>query len=208
VGRSFFRDKRVPRENLNGLLVERTGMSAVLYGLTGVGGAWAQDPPFYAQVERFETGPQMDMSSTVLTDWHGWSHRRNVYFYHKGPVVVVDDAQGPVGHRAALTWHLAGDGAVEGRRIRLRGGKNGAEMLLVPVGAGDIQVDGKPKEGQDPNLRVIYQAPANGRLGLVTLFLMGEWTGAEASVAQESGGPVLRIVQGSKRIVLPLDFGF
>jgi len=38
VGRSLFRDKRIPWENLNGLVMEKTGMAAVLYRLTGIGG--------------------------------------------------------------------------------------------------------------------------------------------------------------------------
>jgi hypothetical protein len=61
VGRSLFRDKRVPRENLNGLVVAKTGMAAVLYTLTGAGGPWAQDPPYYAEVVAFETGEEMDL---------------------------------------------------------------------------------------------------------------------------------------------------
>ena len=40
-GRSLFRDKRIPRENLNGLLVEKVGLSRVLNELTGLGSPWA-----------------------------------------------------------------------------------------------------------------------------------------------------------------------
>ena len=83
-GRSAFRDKRVPREHLNGLLVERTGMSAVLYELTGLGGPWTQDPPFYAEVITFETGDALDWSHTRLKGWRGWQHDRWIYFYHGG----------------------------------------------------------------------------------------------------------------------------
>jgi hypothetical protein len=59
-GRSLFRDKRIPRENLNGLVVAKTGMAAVLHALAGIGGSWAQDPPYYAEVVAFETGEEMD----------------------------------------------------------------------------------------------------------------------------------------------------
>jgi hypothetical protein len=206
VGRSLFRDKRIPRENLNGLLVECTGMSAVLYEMAGIGSPWAQDPPYYAKVERFETGTQLDVSSTVLEGWRGWQHKRTVYFYHKGPIVVVDDAQGPIGPRAALIWHVdvAGDGQVQGQRIQLRGGKNPAEMLLLPFLPGKVQVERRPGQGDSPNLQVIYSAPANGRLGVVTLFLTGEWVGAEAEIIQEAEGLVVQIVQGDNHIALPL----
>lgn len=204
VGRSLFRDKRIPRENLNGLLVEGTGMSAVLYEITGIGSPWAQDPPYYAKVERFETGPPLDISSIVLEGWRGWQHKRTVYFYHKGPIAIVDDAQGPIGHRAALIWHVVGDGQVQGQRIRLRYGNNPAEMLLLPLSPGKVQVEKKPIQGDNPNLQVLYDAPANGRLSMVTLFLIGEWVGAEAEITQEAEGLVVQIIQGEKRITLSL----
>lgn len=90
VGRSAFRDKRVPRENLNGLLIEHSGMSAVIYALTGIGSPWAQNPPFYAEVIAFETSDELDWSHTRLADWRGWQHDRWIYFYHGGgPIVVV-----------------------------------------------------------------------------------------------------------------------
>ena len=48
TGKSLFCDKHIPRENLNGLQIAKTGLAAALYQLTGIGGSWAQDPPFYA----------------------------------------------------------------------------------------------------------------------------------------------------------------
>ncbi|MDE3092043.1 MAG: hypothetical protein KGJ80_21935, partial [Chloroflexota bacterium] len=105
TGRSLFRDKRIPRENLNGLVIENTGMSAVLYTLTGVGSPWAQDPPYYVSVERFETDGDKDISTTVLDDWQGWRHARTIYFYHHGPIIVFDDASGKAGDQAAMIWH-------------------------------------------------------------------------------------------------------
>lgn len=102
--RRLFRDKRVPRERLNGFLVERTGMSAVLFNLTGFGGPWAQDPPQYARVEHFQTGPELDTSTTVLADWRGWTHRRTVTFRHGGPILVWDRAAGPSSRAVAFTY--------------------------------------------------------------------------------------------------------
>ncbi len=211
VGRSVFRDKRVPRENLNGLLIERSGMSAVLYALTGVGGPWAQDPPYYADVVAFETGSELDWSHTRLVDWRGWQHDRWVYFYHNGgPIIVVDEAEGPAEAQAALAWHLTGEGIVEpvlseaegGRRIRLRSGDDPAEVLLVPVDSeGQVEI----AKGGDSNLRVVYYAPADGRLRLVTLFLPGRWARAEAGFDGEE--QALWITRGQTRVVLPLSLG-
>lgn len=203
IGRSIFRDKRVPRENLNGLLIERSGMSAVLYVLTGVGGLWAQDPPYYAEVVAFETGDELDWSHTRLMDWRGWQqHDRWVYFYHDGgPIVVVDEAEGPPGGQAALAWHLIGEGAVEGRRIRLRSGDDPAEMLLVPVGP-EGQIEVAEDKGSDSGPCVVYYSPADGRLRVVTLFLLGRWVGAEAGLDVEE--QELWIARGQMRVTLPL----
>ncbi len=182
TGRSLFRDKRIPRENLNGLVVARTGLSAVLFTLTGIGGPWAQDPPYYASVENFETGPEMDTSTTVIKGWRGWAHRRTIYFYHDGPIVVVDDARGPDASPAAVFWHLPEGAQIQGTRVRLRSGENPAEMVIVPI-ADEIHADGAE-----------VQIQSVGHISLVTVFLTGEWVGAEVNG--------LEIVKGNRRIVI------
>ena len=120
-GRSLFRDKRIPRENLNGLVIKKGRTGFGLFWLTGLGGPWAQDPPAYAQVEQFETGALLDTCTTSLKDWHGWHHRRKVLFYREGPVVIVDQAQGPADQEGALRWHILKDYGV--RRRLLAAGK-------------------------------------------------------------------------------------
>jgi len=202
VGRSVFRDKRIPRENLNGLLVERSGMSAVLYALAGVGGPWAQDPPRYAEVVAFETGKELDWAHTRLANWRGWQHDRWIYLYHDGgPIVVVDEAEGPPGGQAALVWHLTGEGTVEDHRIGLRGGDELAEVSLMPL----IPEGHMETVSVDSGLRVVYYAPANGRMRVVTLFLLGEWAGAEAQFYEEE--QTLRVVQGPTQGTLTLPLG-
>ena len=119
VGRSLFRDKRIPRENLNGLLIEKSGISNVLYSLTGLGGPWSQDPPFYASIGKFGTGPDVDTSLTSIDDWHGWHHDREINFYHDGPIVITDSANGPRNHLAAINWHVIGDHQDDHERIPL-----------------------------------------------------------------------------------------
>ena len=131
-GRSAFRDKRIPRENLNGLLIPRRGLDAMLYYLTGLGQPWAQDPPPYAEVIAFETSEDLDWSHTRLADWGGWQHDRWIYLYHQGgPLVVVDSAHGPANNHAALAWHLLSDGSTPEGRIRLGSDGKGAEIVLV-----------------------------------------------------------------------------
>jgi hypothetical protein len=188
-GRSVFRDKRIPRENLNGLVVERTGMSAVLQALTGVSGKWAQDPPYYAEVVSFQTGQEKDWAHTRTTDWRGWEHNRWIYFYHEGgPIVIVDTAQGAAGSEAALVWHFVEGAAMETHRFLLRGGDEPREVALIPVeDKGQVEVTERGEEG-DGGLDVVYGRPVDGELRLVTVFLQEEWVGAE--VRQETGGEI------------------
>jgi hypothetical protein len=188
IGRSLFRDKRIPRENLNGLVVSRTGMSAVVSSLTGIGSAWAQDPPYYASVENFSTGLEVDTSTILLSGWRGWTQQRTIYFYHNGPIVVMDDAQGPETLPAALIWHFPEGAVIEGDRVVLRGGNSRAEMVLVPI-AGNLS----PTEGG-------VQFQSAGRLVLVTVFLTRDWAGA---VVKLDAGRLL-IAQGERQITIPL----
>lgn len=202
VGRSVLRDKRIPRESLNGLLVERSGMSAVLHALSGIGGRWAQDPPHYAEVVAFATASELDWAHTRLADWRGWQHDRWVYLYHDGgPIVVVDEAEGPVGGQAALTWHLVGGEIVEPGRIQLRGGA--AEVAILPSNSGG-RLATETRAG-DSGLSVVYYAPAGGQLQVLTLCLLGGWVGAEAQVDWVS--QTLCIEQGQERLCLSLDPG-
>jgi hypothetical protein len=204
TGRSLFRDKRIPRENLNGLLVESTGMSAVVYGLTGIGSPWAQDPPYYAEVEHFETGAQVDSSTVLLKDWRGWQDRRTVYFYHGGPTVVVDEVVGSPGRRAALTWHVAGNAQPLSHRIKLRDGAEPAEMLFLSTGNEKMRIESLAGQGDQLGLQVIPGDPASGQFNVVTVFLMGDWVGANVDVVSQPNGTLLQIVKDDHQITIPL----
>jgi hypothetical protein len=201
-GRSLFRDKRIPRENLNGLLVGRTGMSAVLHALTAIGGPWAQDPPYYSEVVAFETGDELDWTHTRITSWRGWQHDRWVYFYHNnGPIVIVDQAGGPETGHAELIWHLSGYADGAGSRIQLRAGDKPAEFTIVPV-APAVQGSVITVEGTDPAQRAVSYPAANGKLRAASVFLIGPWVGADVKL--DADGRSLRISQPERSIVLPL----
>jgi hypothetical protein len=192
VGRALFRDKRIPRENLNGLLIEQTGLSAVLYSLTGVGSEWAQDPPYYATVEHFETGEQVDVSRTTLEDWRGWRHTRTIHFYHGGLIIVEDEAIGSTGSRAALVWHSVGDVKEHDGRLVLRAGVSPVEMVVLPFNSMNTHLAAHQVE----------YSSASGRLNLVTVMLLDEWAGAEVSV----DGLTLHITQGRHSHTVSLSF--
>ena len=205
-GRSVFRDKRIPRENLNGLLIPRRGLDALTYYLTGVGQPWAQDPPPYAEVIAFETGEELDWSHTRLGDWGGWQHDRWIYFYHQGgPLVVVDSARGPANSQASLAWHLFGDGPSPDGRIRLESDGEAAEVILLAKDRAWSTQDMPGRTAGDDFQDMIYYSPVGGQLQAAAIFLMGEWVGAEVSVDQEWRD--LEIIQGDARFTVPLSSG-
>ena len=201
-GRSLFRDKRIPRENLNGLLLPRTGLSAVLHDLTGIGGRWAQDPPQNAEVLAFEPGADLDRSHTRLQGWQGWQHDRWISFYHGGgPIVVADQAMGSDRGPAALAWQLDVQGDVEGGRLQLRDGVNPAEVVFLPVAplGKDALTIARQADGQTISYTI------NDELArTVTVFLFGPWAGA--NVMLDSAGQTLQIVKGDNQIAQPLPW--
>lgn len=199
--RRLFRDKRIPRENLNGLVVQRTGMSAVLYQLTGIGEAWSQDPPYYAEIIAFETQDGLDWSHTRLQDWHGWRHDRWIYFYHQGgPIVVVDEAQALSDSRAAFVWHLSGteEPGIETQRVRLRDEHDPVEVVLLSVDQ-EGGLEFTPDSGN--RLTVSYTSEAN-HLHMVTVFLPEKWIGA--TLDWQDDPHTLHISNGDQHIVLPI----
>lgn len=201
VGRSLFRDKRIPRENLNGLLISRTGMSAVLYRLTGLGGPWAQDPPHHARVLGFETGYEMDLSHTALENWRGWRHERKIYFYHDGPIVVVDRAYGPRASEVAIGWHLATTNSMEENRISLSEGMHPVEAVLLPLGARtDVEIEAV-EYGTGANTWLVYKSKGSSELRTVTVFLSGDWLGAQVTTNLNAPeGAHWRVMSGEKQI--------
>lgn len=196
VGRSLFRDKRIPRENLNGLVVLRAGLAAVLNALTGLGGPWAQDPPHYADVVQFETGSQVDSSHTVIANWHGWQHEREIDLYQAGPIIVVDTAYGPRTSRAAVTWQLPEGAGVGGHRVLMAQGPSPTEMVLVPLRDGMALKRETGQVGQGD--RLLVHSDGEGTLALATVFLSGEWLDAEATLSEGADGQtLLRLVSAS-----------
>jgi hypothetical protein len=204
AGRSLFRDKRLPRENLNGLVIQRSGLSSVIHELTGVGSQWAQDPPAYAAVERFETQPGYDFSSSVIEDWHGWKHQRSIHFYHQGPVVVIDTAKGRAGDQSALIWHTTSSNALTNNRLKIRDGADPAEMVLVPLQAGQVSSRFTQDNG-NRELRLEFQPSDTGSLALATVFLTGKWTSAQVNLVDVDGQPTIQIVNTTDEILLPVQ---
>jgi hypothetical protein len=203
-GRSLFRDKRIPRENLNGLVIRRSGLNAIVYELTGVGSPWAQDPPAYTRLESFETQPGYDFSSSVIDDWHGWKHQRDVHFFHQGPIVVVDTATGRAKDPSALIWHTTSNNSLIQNRLIIRKGSDPAELVLVPLGAGEFSTSYIENSGQK-ELRLEFRPSANGALALATVFLTGNWVSAQVNLLDVEGQLSLQITSTDDEILLPIQ---
>jgi hypothetical protein len=204
TGRSAFRDKRIPRERLNGLLVERTGLDAVIRDLLG-GSVWAQDPPYFATVTRFLPGEQVDQSTTVLESWHGWTQARSIAFYHSGPIVITDQITGTLPSRAALAWHIPA-GAQDGpQRYTVRDGPNPVQMVVLTL---DSSIQPQVQLKLTSSGRQVTIEAEQGRMSLATIFLIGPWFGAQVSLHGTPGHRTLVITgagTGSERtIALPI----
>lgn len=202
VGRSVARDKRLPRENLNGLAIERSGLSRVLYALTGVGGPWAQDPPYYAEVVEFTQTPEFTLSHTRLAGWRGWEHDRRVYRFEAGPAVVYDRAYGLPEKAGAFNWHLAGPvESLAPDRLRFSAPQP-FEIVLLPLSPGELAT--RPFELPDQASGLNTRFSGTERLELVTVLLPGEWAGAHAEVQTRTGEQTLVITGGPEDLTLPL----
>ncbi len=198
LGRKLFRDKRIPRENLNGLIVEKTGIADVLYTLTGFDSPWAQDPPHYAEVKAFVIGKDIDWAHIRLTGWRSWQHDRWIYFYHNdGPVVIVDKAWNSVGSRGAIVWHLVGAVEAEINRFRIVDDGSLIEIVPLPLSNGDGSMY-SVLPGDSPTLNVLSYSGST--LHMATVFLQGSWIGAKVDIEGEN----IRITREGKVLLVPI----
>lgn len=199
AGRSMLRDKRIPRENLNGLVVSRTGMNAVLHVLLGEGVKWAQDPPYYAKVNRFELHNDYDVSETMIEEWRGWTHTRTVVMYHDGPIIVHDMAKGVANKQAALVWNAAQPLRRTNGSYVLRDGAEAVEMHVFALPTGNsIEIEPvSPTSAQ--RSRLVINAH-EGSLDVVTIFLSQQWHGAHITIDRRDNEIVLVIQNADQQL--------
>ena len=201
--RRLFRDKRIPRELTNGLVVAPDGFAGALARLSGFGGAWAQDPPAFARVEAFDPGDDAARGVASIAGWHGWKQRRAIFFARRGPIVVTDAADGPAGRPAAIVWHLTGSGAVVADGRIPAGASGSSEVVLLPFAGtgGTIRIATAPGTATRD---VSYEPRRDGRLRLASVFLPARWRGAHLALRREAGGERLEIVSTAGRIAVAL----
>lgn len=173
IGRALVRDKRIPIEHLNTLLIPRRGLDSVLNTLVGLFGNYSQDPPFYASVEEFKTLQDYDFSKTVLDDWNGWKFTRSIQFFHDGPVIVRDTATSELKETAQIQWHFSSDYELT-ERNRLHSPDVNVDFVLAGQENGNIEVN-----KNDSELSVRYYSPKTGNLQLTTIILPQEYWDAQ-----------------------------
>ena len=202
LGRQLFRDKRIPRENLNALVVPQSGLQAVAASLLGARSPYAQDVPFYARVEQFDD-QNGTFSRTVIEDWHGWQHSREIWFTPQGPLVVYDRAQGPQNQPAALFWQLYGGQQLTAGRYALGNEGTGGELVIVALTPVEQRREATGASAELPDTRLGLQAASDGQLELLSVFLLDEWLGAE--VQYQAAANELLISGPAGELRLPLQ---
>ncbi len=186
AGRGAFRDKRAPREYLNGLLLPKSGLPDLLWRMTGIGGPWAQDPPPYAAVDAFFTSSALDMSTTTIADWHGWQHARTIYQVDDGLVFVVDQAAAANAARpASLIWHVNGRGLRQENGLSLDSDERPAAAVWPAADDAFISLQALPPGDaylRSPDWEFLYTSPLDGELKTAIAFLTKTYTQGEMNV--------------------------
>ncbi len=106
AGRSLVRDKRIPREAVNGVTLLDRGMTKLARVFSGIGSPWAQDPPHYAEIESFRTGDDFDAVQLRIR-WDETLWERQLSLNHaQRKLVVVDRVNSPWKRPFLLNWHV------------------------------------------------------------------------------------------------------
>ena len=71
-------------------------------------------------------------------------------------------------------------------------------MLLISNNTDDVDLSINQLSLEDELLDIQYLTKKSGKLSLVTIFLLNEWVGANASLKFESGNPILVIEKGER----------
>jgi len=172
AGRAMVRDKRIPIEQLNTLLIPRVGLDAAVNTIIDWFGPYAQDPPFYSEIESFGTSSNVDYVKTTIKDWHGWEFNRLIYFYHDGPVFIIDNANSKRKSEAAINLHLTEGYELNDNRATTP--DTNVDFLFIDLGNGKLL-----DVAEENMLLVQYQSEVRGQLNLLTIILPVEWQHAE-----------------------------
>jgi len=212
-GRGAFRDKRVPREFLNGLLLPKSGLPEVLWRITAVGTPWLQDPPAYAEPEQFFTSETIDMATTTISDWHGWQHQRTIYLIHDGLILVMDDAFSPQSSDpASLIWHLNGSGEMQEDKIHLNNDQRLASMAWAESDASLISRQALLANDvylRSPDWELLYTSESDTELKTSAAFLTQKYAQGDINlsyIGENKNGSLINWSLAEDAVVLLHNF--
>ena len=204
-GRSLFRDKRIPRENLNGLIIEKNGMSYVTSILTGIGGPWAQDPPFNAKIDDFKIYEDYDYSRTTINNWRGWSHQREIYFYHHGPTIIIDQIDLDNEKSGGIVWNFNGWPTKLGNDYYFNQKDSSTRIMFVPLDDANISYT-QNMVSQDKKIsRVSILNEKGNPLKVVTIILDESFLEAKINKTVYENMTMVTIVSQDKSINIPIE---
>jgi len=194
AGRSKFRDKRIPREILNGFIIERFGLNKVLCDLLFCQSEWAQNPPFYMSIDSFDLKESFDYIKTSLQNWGGWNYQREIFFYHDGPIFIVDRAIGGPKQKAGISWIISGKISQIENQLWAENQFSKSQSIFVPLDStsmNDFQMS-----GEDDNPSRLLIGSKNGQIRLL-------------SIVMPPGSKINRVsaVQDSEQINIELSIG-
>lgn len=200
-GRSHFRDKRIPKENLNTVVFPRSGLSAVLYHVTGIGSSWEQFVPQEAIVESFKGDNFTFEAQISLSDWHGWTIKRK-FILSDGILVVVDTVDDPPLQEARLYWHVNGN--VSGDEIFVLDDNNSVSERIKFLSFENS--NDKPVIKTDSSTRMaVVEIPFEGKKGsMISLFLSGNWLGSSVKIDKSAKGGSLILQSQYQTMEIPL----
>ena len=92
-----------------------------------------------------------------------------------------------------------------GWRLRLRGGEQPAEFVLLSLDGGMGYLEVAPDTMLQGQQGALYRAPRGGTLRALSVFLLGDWVGAK--VRWDAARQEMRIGSGPTELVLPLEVG-
>ena len=106
AGRAVHRDLKVDRERLNGLLVQATGLDALITGITGIYSPWRQDVPPFARVTLLKQVGDIQLAKIITKGWNGIAQER--FYIEEGAsrFIVIDNIRDNRDREKAIAWHL------------------------------------------------------------------------------------------------------
>lgn len=193
AGRSQERDKRIPRENVNGFVVEKMGLGKVLYYLYG-GSYWSQDPPITADITGLDKVEGGVSAGITIDNWNGWDQRRYTIQTDDGITIILDEANGTTKLRTGIYWHIYGSLSDKNNRINIGSYPYQGQIIFLSDHPEKVTVTDSGAVTEMPNLTVLYKIDTSEG-ELITIILPKNWRGATARKIYKDGNTFIELMK-------------